>query len=117
LHGYRQPPVGVCALPGISFARNLNYRADLEEWLRQVECQKVLVAFDDEDKSHKPMRQRFDSEIFARYLAESLSLALRIPARFIKLPEEWRVNGKSDWDGGLVKLRDEKRARVAAGGG
>lgn len=117
LHGYRQPPVGVCALPGISFARNLNYRADLEEWLRQVECQKVLVAFDDEDKSHKPMRQRFDSEIFARYLAESLSLALRIPARFIKLPEEWRVNGKADWDGGLVKLRDEKRARVAAGGG
>ena len=116
LHGDGQPPVGVCALPGISFARNPKYRADLEEWLRQVDCQRVLVAFDDEDKSHKPLRQRFDSVIYALYLAQWLNLDVGIPAQFIKLPEEWRVKGKADWDGGLVKLRDEKRAREAAGG-
>jgi len=36
--------VGVCALPGISFVKNLNYRAELDEWLCAVECRKVIVA-------------------------------------------------------------------------
>ena len=77
LDGY-QTPVGVCALPGISFARNEDYREDLEEWLRAVECKVVKVAFDDEDKSHKPLRQRFDSVIFAQYLAIDLANKLHI---------------------------------------
>ena len=50
-----------CALPGISFARNYNYRSELDDWLRAVECRKVIVAFDDEDKSGKPLRQRLDA--------------------------------------------------------
>ena len=106
--GDRQEPVGVCALPGISFARNLKMRADLESWLRAAGCQRVIVSFDDEDKSHKPMRQRFDAIIYARYLARDLGVQLRIEARVIlKLPEEWRVHGKADWDGGLVRLRQQ----------
>ena len=73
----------------------------------------MIVAFDDEDKSHKPMRQAYDSVIYGRYLATSLNLDLKIPALYLKLPESWRVNGKADWDGGAVKLRDD--ARVAGG--
>jgi hypothetical protein len=103
-YGDTQPPIGVCALPGISFAKNMNYRADLEEWLRAVECRRVMVAFDDEDKSDKPLRQRFDAVKYARYLALDLSRKLKITGLFIKLPEEWRTKGKADWDGGLVKL-------------
>jgi len=113
LHGDGPHPVGVCALPGISFAKNPAYRAELDDWLRAVDCQKVIVAFDDEDKSHKPMRQAYDSVIYGRYLATSLNLDLKIPALYLKLPESWRVNGKADWDGGAVKLRDD--ARVAGG--
>jgi hypothetical protein len=109
LRGDGRPPLGVCALPGISFAKNPAYRAELEDWLRAVDCQRVIVAFDDEDKSHKPMRQAHDSQIYGRYLATSLNLELKIPALWLPLPKSWRVNGKADWDGGLVKLRDEGR--------
>jgi hypothetical protein len=35
---------------------------------------------------------------------------LKIPALYLKLPESWRVNGKADWDGGAVKMRDAARA-------
>ena len=109
LRGDGRPPLGVCALPGISFAKNPAYRAELEDWLRAVDCQRVIVAFDDEDKSHKPMRQAHDSQIYGRYLATALNLELKIPALWLPLPKSWRVNGKADWDGGLVKLRDEGR--------
>jgi len=110
LRGSTDYPVGVCALPGISFAKSPSYRAELDEWLRAVDCQKVIVAFDDEDKSHKPLRGRHDSTIWARYLATSLSLELKIPALYLPLPKAWRVNGKADWDGAAVKQRDEGRA-------
>jgi len=110
LRGSTKYPVGVCALPGISFAKSPGYRAELDEWLRAVDCQKVIVAFDDEDKSHKPLRHRHDSTIWARYLATSLSLELKIPALYLPLPTSWRVNGKADWDGAAVKFRDERRA-------
>jgi len=112
LHGDGRPPYGVCALPGISFAKNPAYRAELDDWLRAVDCQRVIVAFDDEDKSHKPMRQAHDSQIYGRYLATSLNMDLKIPALWLPLPKSWRVNGKADWDGGLVKLRDDARAEL-----
>jgi len=104
LHGY-QTPVGVCALPGISFARNEDYREDLEEWLRAVECDVVKVAFDDEDKSHKPLRQRFDSVIFAQYLATDLARKLSICGKYCPLPKAWRNDkGKADWDGAAAMI-------------
>jgi len=99
-----QSPVGVCALPGISFAKNFKYRADLEDWLQLVGCKRVIVAFDDEDKRHKPMCQRFDAVKYARYLAQDLIAKLGINGLFVKLPEEWRTHGKADWDGAMVKL-------------
>jgi len=106
LRGDGRPPVGVCALPGISFAKNPAYRSELDDWLRAVDCQRVIVAFDDEDKGDKPMRQAHDAEIYGRYLATELNHELKIPALWLALPATWRVNGKADWDGAAVKMRD-----------
>lgn len=97
--------VGVCALPGISYVSNVEMRMDLERWLKDVGCRRVLVAFDDEDKSDKPIRRRFDAQICARFLAMELSKNLHVEARVCVLPREWRnAHGKADWDGALVKL-------------
>lgn len=107
-------PVGVCALPGISFARNEDYREDLEEWLLAVDCKRVIVAFDDEDKSHKQLQQRFDAVIYARYLATDLASKLHLAGKYLKLPTEWRnAKGKADWDGAAAKLRREFLAKRA----
>ena len=110
LRGDGRPPVGVCALPGISFAKNPAYRSELDDWLRAVGCQRVIVAFDDEDKGDKPMRQAHDAEIYGRYLATELNMELKIPAMWLALPAAWRVNGKADWDGAAVKWRNAARA-------
>ena len=93
-------PTGVCALPGISFAKNRNYRFDLEEWLRAVDCRRVVVAFDDEDKSDKPLRQRFDAKKYMRYLARDLTKKLRLRGLFASLPVEWRKRGRRIGTGG-----------------
>ena len=101
----REEAVGVCALPGISFVKNLTMRDELEEWLRDVGCKRVIVAFDDEDKSDKPLRQRFDAQIYARVLATHLGRALGIVGLVCPLPKEWRNSkGKADWDGALAQL-------------
>lgn len=98
-------PIGVCALPGISYVTNVEMRMDLERWLADVGARRVLVAFDDEDKSDKPMRQRFDAQRDARVLATELSQLLHLDARVCVLPTAWRNSrGKADWDGALVKI-------------
>lgn len=98
-------PIGVCALPGISYVTNPEMRMDLERWLVDVGARRVIVAFDDEDKSDKPMRSRFDAQRDARVLAIELSKQLHLEARVCVLPHEWRNSrGKADWDGALVKL-------------
>jgi hypothetical protein len=102
---FGEPVMGVCALPGISFAKSPAMREELEEWLRDVGCQKVYVAFDAEDNSHRPLRQRFDAQIYARYLAEDLHRKLHLAALVVTLPDEWKNSrGKADWDGALAKM-------------
>jgi len=104
-YGDKARPVGVCALPGISFVKNHAYRADLEEWLQAVGCRRVIVAFDDEDKSGKPLAQRFDAKKYERYLAQDLATKLHLTGLVANWPPEWRnAKGKADWDGALVKL-------------
>ena len=101
----RFEPIGVCALPGISYVTNVEMRMDLERWLKEVGARRVIVAFDDEDKSDKPLRQRFDAQRDARVLAVELSQILHVEARVCVLPREWRnAHGKADWDGALVKV-------------
>jgi hypothetical protein len=102
-------PVGVCAIPGISFARNIEMRADLEAWLVAVGCRRALVAFDDEDNSDRPMRLRHDAKKYARYLAIDLARKLHLTGLVVTLPVEWRnANGKADWDGALAGLLKAK---------
>lgn len=98
-------PIGVAALPGISYVTNAEMMMDLERWLGDVGARRIIVAFDDEDKSDKPMRQRFDAQRDARVLAIQLSKNLHAEARVCVLPREWRnASGKADWDGALVKI-------------
>ncbi len=105
-------PIGVVALPGISFATHYSIREELDAWLRDVKCRQVIVAYDNEEKgdkaleSYKPdMRKRFDAQIWARTLATDLSMKLHIRGEVCVLPKEWRnEKGKADWDGALVKL-------------
>ncbi len=96
---------GVCALPGINFGKHFDVRNELETWLRKTGARRVLVAFDDEDKSHKKeLWKRHDASIWARYLATYLAKRLRITTGVVVLPKEWRVNGKADWDNALATL-------------
>jgi hypothetical protein len=96
--------VGVCALPGISFARNKPMREDLETWLKAVGARRVIVAFDDEDHSDRPLAKRLDAVKYARYLAIDLSKKIHVTGMWMKLPLDWRIKGKADWDGALQMI-------------
>jgi hypothetical protein len=105
-------PVGVCALPGISFARNYEVRQMLEDWLHAVRCRRVVVAFDSEEKGDPSLpsfktdwRKRFDANKYARYLATDLYHRVHVTGLVGVLPNAWRNSkGKADWDGALVML-------------
>jgi len=98
-------PWGVCAVPGINFGNNYDLRAGLDEWLQSVQCRQVVVAFDDQDKSGRPMRERHEALIWARFLACDLARTLHIKAKVLVLATEWRDdNGKADWDGALAMM-------------
>jgi hypothetical protein len=112
VHGDSSPPIGVCALPGISFVRNLAYQAELVWWLREVQCKQVIVAFDSEDKAALPMPQRCDARKYGRYLAVELQRRHYFDARVLELPIAWRNDqGKADWDGAAARLLREHNSR------
>ena len=98
-------PWGVCAIPGINFGNNYDLRSELDAWLQAVQCRLVVVAFDDQDKSGRPMRERHEALIWARFLACDLARTLHIKAKVLVLPTEWRDDkGKADWDGALSMM-------------
>ncbi|MDE2099460.1 MAG: hypothetical protein KGL39_19570 [Patescibacteria group bacterium] len=102
-------PWGVCAIPGINFGNNYDLRAELDAWLQAVQCRQVVVAFDDQDKSGRPMRERHEALIWARFLACDLARSLHIKAKVLVLPTEWRDDkGKADWDGALAGMLQGK---------
>ncbi|HEX3800287.1 MAG TPA: DNA translocase FtsK [Verrucomicrobiae bacterium] len=117
----RKEPMGVCALPGISFAKNYECRQVLDDWLMQVHCRHVIVGFDNEEKgdpklaSYKKERDnRFDSIIWARYLATDLARKLHIRAEVCILPNAWRnAQGKADWDGRAAQLNEKSWKKAA----
>jgi len=100
-------PWGVAALPGITFGKHFAVRSELELWLRAVGCQHVVVAFDHEEKPPEA-KGRFDSIVWARYLATDLHRKLHLRAEVCVLPSAWaNGSGKADWDGALAKLVKE----------
>ena len=102
-------PWGVCAIPGINFGNNYDLRSELDAWLQAVQCRLVVVAFDDQDKSGRPMRERHEALIWARFLACDLARTLHIKAKVLVLPTEWRDDkGKADWDGALSMMLNGK---------
>ena len=106
------PAVGVCALPGITLGKHFELRLELEAWLEQVQCNRVVVAFDDQDPTGRPMRDRHQANIWASYLSHDLSRTLQIIGQTGILPKDWRDDkGKADWDGALVKLFNEIKTK------
>ena len=102
------PAIGVCGIPGISFGKHFELRLELEAWLEQVQCRRVIVAFDDQDNSARPLRSRHTANIWSRYLSFDVSRTLSIIGLSCILPREWRDDkGKADWDGALAKLINE----------
>jgi len=102
------PPIGVVAIPGITFASHFEIRQELDDWLRRVKCHTVKVAFDFEIKP-PDAPGRFDSQIWSRYLACDLHRKLHIRAEVVCLPMKYAdENGKVDWDGVLAKITHRK---------
>jgi hypothetical protein len=107
---------GVCSLPGISFVRNVEARAALEEWLQTVSCREIIVAFDREEKGDPNLlsyeddpARRYDALVYAVYLALDLSQKLHIRGRVCLLPKTWmNAQGKADWDGALAAIAHSK---------
>ena len=75
------PPLGVCAIPGTTFAKNFELREELHAWLYAVKCHQVVVALDDQDKSDRPMRDRHEALIWSQYLANDLMNKLPLQAK------------------------------------
>ena len=104
----KKKPWGVCAIPGVNFGANYELREELNVWLSAIGCAQVIVAFDDQDKTGKPMRDKYDALIWARYLAADLARTLHIKAKVLVLPTTWRdEKGKADWDGMIAKRQAE----------
>jgi hypothetical protein len=104
---------GACALPGIQMSRNPEVMDDLLAYLEAVQPRLVLVLFDNEDKGnpalagYKPLRsKRWDTEIYARYLAARLPTLLpRVQAVVGRLEDAWRdASGKADIDGVVARM-------------
>jgi hypothetical protein len=93
-------PIGVCALPGITFSSNREIMADLESWLAETGARSVVVAYDDEDKADKPMKSRYAAPTWAVVMQVRL-VRLGMTVRTAVLPREWQVERKADWDGAL----------------
>ena len=108
-------PIGVCAMPGISFGKNYDVREELTQFLRMTGAEHVVVVFDNEQKGDPKLagfkpdwRKRHDAEIWARYLAEDLygskELSLKT-SRVGRIGTEWRDDkGKADWDGMMATI-------------
>lgn len=111
-------PWGVMALPGIHMSRNAEMMEELHETLREWGARRVVVVFDNEDKSSELLangqpnpafkadkHKRHDAQIMARVLATDLSHKLHIIGLVGNLPNAWRDDrGKADWDGALARM-------------
>jgi hypothetical protein len=106
------------AVPGITMAKPLY--CDIEMWLDESSCRKVVVAYDNEEKGDPNLpgfkaerHRRFDSEIWARYLCHRL-LTRGFEGRVGHLPNGLRdEKGKADWDGVMALLAGSGRVSLA----
>ena len=110
------PRDAIASLPGIQMSKPLF--GDIEDWLEILSMKRVIVSFDNEDKStpglpgyKKEKWKRHDAEIWSRYLADQVTRE-GYEGQVCLLPDAWRnEKGKADWDGGIRKLIDREWGR------
>lgn len=98
------------AIPGTSSFGGVNYDR-LVEALKQADVKKVTVIFDSEDKSNpeypnfkEKIEDRYDTQYWSYMMGYKLGKSGFL-TRVGWLPEEWRDNGKIDFDGALAQGR------------
>lgn len=109
------------AMPGIQSMRNPIFRRTIIDLLTKFGIREVVVIFDNESKddaslpSYKPDPfDRYDTVVYAKYTAASLRKD-GFKARIGNLPNDWRVNGKADWDGALAQFVAESNNHIEKG--
>lgn len=106
--------IPACAVPGIQMARNDIFAEEMFSILREAGIREVIVAFDNEDKSHKADPwDRYDVEVYALYTCHILRGNGFLPS-ICTLPEEWRIDGKADWDGALAEFGKTAESKFKA---
>ncbi len=109
-----QMGIPAIAIPGISSFADKNYER-LIELLRENGVKKVIIIFDNEIKDdpafpnfkEKPV-DRYDTDFWSYMMTYKLGRE-GFTARCGKLPDEWRIQGKIDFDGALAagKTKDD----------
>lgn len=119
---FKSSALAMCGIPSVAFQGIHFFRQGIEarqaitdttKALRKLGIREVIVVFDNEDKGHKEMHLRFEAEIYARYTAECFEDS-GFKAYTGMLPDEWREDGKADWDSRLAY--HVKRSRNANDG-
>ena len=125
-----QAGIACCASPGISFIRNPAFKRELIKALTLYGVQNLVIIFDNEVKDDPAMpnykadpQKRCDTEVWAEFTMIEMRPHFRNIGGTVlvgQLGDEWRVEGKADFDGILAKCVAElglgdgtKKARKA----
>lgn len=107
--------VPALAVPGISSFGLKNFER-LTEVLTQHGIKHVTIVYDNEIKDNPAFRNfkpkvedRYDTQVWSCIMARKLTQA-GYTARIGWLPDEWRTEGKIDWDGALAQGRTKEDA-------
>lgn len=96
--------IPAAAVPGIQMPRNEIFAEEMFAILREAGIREVIVSFDNEDKSHKADPwDRYDVVVYSLYACHILRGNGFITSQ-CELPDEWRIDGKADWDGALAQF-------------
>lgn len=106
--------IAAMAVPGIQIFRNEHFKKALLDIIIRDDIRRIIVAFDREDKSHKPFQDQFEAEIYAIYMAIILE-RYQFNARVCTLPDDWMEGkpAKADWDGALAMYYKKAKGDAA----
>lgn len=106
--------IPACAVPGIQMPRNDKFFEQMAEVLRSARVKRIIVAYDNEDKSHHPNpKTRHEAHVYALFACHLLRGDGFYPSH-CTLPDEWRIEGKADWDSALAKFKDKAQGKFEA---
>jgi len=117
-----QCAIPALAFPGIQAIANYPFQKNLIELLTKMSVTDVVIVFDNETKDDPDLKEkykpdpwdRYDSIVYAIITARVLKRE-GFSARIGKLPDEWKENGKADWDGALARFVREAGGNVERG--